>query len=176
MDIFALIAIKKKRKRRLYNVVIAQLQQLIPKVRGAPLVVNIERILQPATDFIRGNPIISTAIIGAGTSGLVTAIAVTRGARRSTTAKARRKKSKKTGRKRDARRTPRRKKKATHRSPRHRGHKQVTFTTKGGKKVRFLVKPKKHKHISHGRKKSKRFVKGSPEAKRFMAKLRRMKK
>lgn len=73
--------------------------------------------------------------------------------------------------------TTRRKKRATHRSPRHKGHKRVTFTTKGGKKVRFLVKPKKHKHISHRRgKKARRFVKGSKEAKAFMAKLRRMRK
>lgn len=81
------------------------------------------------------------------------------------------KKKKKTTRKK----ITRRKKRKTHASPRHKGHKRVTFTTKGGKKVRFLVKPKKHKHVSH-KKKSRRFVKGSKEAKAFMAKLRRMKK
>jgi len=33
-------------------------------------------------------------------------------------------------------------KKRTHRSPRHRGHKRVSFTTKTGQKVSFLVNPK----------------------------------
>lgn len=33
-------------------------------------------------------------------------------------------------------------KKATHRSPRHRGHKRVSFTTADGKKVSFLANPK----------------------------------
>lgn len=35
-----------------------------------------------------------------------------------------------------------RKKRRTHRSPRHKGHKRVSFTTKEGKKVSFLVNPK----------------------------------
>ena len=35
-----------------------------------------------------------------------------------------------------------RRKRRTHRSPRHKGHKVVSFTTSTGKKVRFLVNPK----------------------------------
>jgi len=41
-----------------------------------------------------------------------------------------------------ARRRVGRRKRRTHRSPRHRGHKRVSFTTKEGKKVSFLVNPK----------------------------------
>lgn len=41
---------------------------------------------------------------------------------------------------------PRRRKRATHRSPRHKGHKLVKFTTKDGRKVSFLSNPKaKHR-------------------------------
>jgi len=36
----------------------------------------------------------------------------------------------------------RRRKRATHRSPRHRGHKRVSFTTATGQKVSFLANPK----------------------------------
>ena len=36
----------------------------------------------------------------------------------------------------------RRKKARTHRSPRHTGHKRVSFTTKDGQKVSFLSNPK----------------------------------
>lgn len=81
--------------------------------------------------------------------------------------------SKKTRKKRKT--TTRRSRRVTHRAPRHRGHKRVTFTTKGGQKVRFLVRGRK-RSPKHSRSKSRRFVKGSPEAKRFMAKLRRMKR
>jgi len=42
------------------------------------VVLNIERILQPVTDFIRGNPIVSTAVVGAGVTGLTAAVAVVR--------------------------------------------------------------------------------------------------
>ncbi len=73
----------------------------------------------------------------------------------------------------------RRKRRITHRAPRHKGHKRVTFTTKTGKKVRFLVRGQKRSPKHRRRKRSttaRRFIKGSPEAKRFMAKLRRMKR
>lgn len=37
---------------------------------------------------------------------------------------------------------PRKRKRRTHRSPRHKGHKRVSFTTKDGRKVSFLSNPK----------------------------------
>lgn len=124
--------------------VTTQLQQFIPKIRGAPLVVNIERILQPVTDFIRGNPIVSTAIVGAGTTGLVVASGIISRPRKSVKKKVSRKKAKKKIKKTVKKVTKRKKK--THRSPRHRGHKFVTFTTKDGKKVKFKVAKKPHAH------------------------------
>lgn len=39
-------------------------------------------------------------------------------------------------------RVSRKRKRRTHRSPRHKGHKRVSFTTAEGKKVSFLVNPK----------------------------------
>lgn len=93
----AISALNKRKNRRKLNVAIPQqLTQFIPKIRGTPIVANIERILQPVTDFVRGNPIVSTAIVGAGTTGLVAATAVIRGAskkRKSTKKKTKRKKS-----------------------------------------------------------------------------------
>ena len=146
------------------------LEDLIPKSNfKTALLTSLERITQPVTDFIRGNPIVSTAAIGIGTTGLVAvATAVRRKRKKKTTRRAARKKT-------TRRATRKKKKRVTHRSPRHRGHKTVTFKTKGGKKVRFLVRGQK-RSPKHGRKKARRFVKGSPEAKRFMAKLRRMKR
>lgn len=90
--------------------VTSQLLQAIPKIRGSSVVINIERILQPVTDFIRGNPIVSTAIIGAGTTGLVTAVAVARRAIKSRKKKSSKKKAKK-GRKRSKVGRPRKTKK-----------------------------------------------------------------
>lgn len=81
-----------------------QLQAAIPKIRKIPIVTNIERILQPVTDFIRGNPIVSTAAVGAGVTGLATAITVI---------KKRAKPRKKTKRRVTKRRVTRRKKKKT---------------------------------------------------------------
>jgi len=40
------------------------------------------------------------------------------------------------------RRVTRKRKRRTHRSPRHKGHKRVSFTTKDGRKVSFLSNPK----------------------------------
>lgn len=98
--------------------IIATLQQFIPKVRGVPIVANIERILQPATDFIRGNPIVSTAIVGAGTTGLVAAVALVKRARKPTK-KVRKKAKRKKPVKKRARR--KRKRKAKRRIIRGRG-------------------------------------------------------
>lgn len=129
------------------------LQQFIPRIKAEPIIVNLQRILQPVTDFIRGNPIVSTAIVGAGTTGLVAAVAVARRARVSRRKK--RKVSKKKAVTRRKRKAKRRKvkRKVSHRSPRHKGHKRVAFTTADGKKVSFLVRKKGSK--SHRRKKRK---------------------
>ena len=140
------------------------LQKFIPKVRGVPIFATIERVLQPATDFIRGNPIVSTAAIGAGVTGLVAGVA----------AIVRRKKPKKK-KKRVKKRVKKKKTKRGRRRDRMFRSKQkhelayVRRKRKAGKKItRPRYKTKKRKQ--------KRFVKGSPEAKRFMAKLRRMRK
>lgn len=80
------------------------LEQLIPKARQTAIIAQIERITQPVTDFIRGNPIVSTAAIGIGTTGLITGIsAITR----------RKKKKKVTKRKVSRRARPKKRKKKT---------------------------------------------------------------
>jgi hypothetical protein len=53
------------------------IQDLIPKgLRSTAIFANAERIFQRTTDFIRGNPIVSTISVGAGFTGL-TALAAT---------------------------------------------------------------------------------------------------
>lgn len=140
---------------------------LLQNIKGDGILTSLGRITQTIPDFIRGNPIVSTALIGIGTTGLVLgakAVAV------------RRKKKKTTARRRTTKRAKTvKKRRKSHASPRHKGHKRVSFKTASGKTVRFLVRGQK-RSPSHSRKKSGRFVKGSKEAKRFMAKLRRMKK
>lgn len=117
--------------------------------KQSDLLLNIDRIRMDVTDFIRGNPITAVAV-GLGVPLSFAGIAAI-GKR------VRRKKSgrKKTGRKKRSmgRTTIRRSKirrrkvkKVTHRSPRHKGHKKVTFTTKEGKRVSFLVRKPKHVH------------------------------
>lgn len=69
---------------------------------------NVERILQPTTDFIRGNPIVSTAAVGAGVTGLVAGAAVIR--RRSK--KTKKKKAKKTTKRSTKKRTRKKRSKA----------------------------------------------------------------
>jgi len=119
---------------------------LIPKIRGFPIVVNAERILQSTTDFVRGNAIVSTASVGAGVTGLVVAGAVIRKLRTKKTKRKRKSSKKSIKRKGIKRRKVKRRTKVSHSSPRHRGHKFVTFTTKGGKRVKFKVKQKAHSH------------------------------
>jgi len=116
---------------------------------GGTILTALDRITQPVTDFIRGNPIVSTAAIGIGTTGLVLgAVSAVRKRRKKKAAKRKRVSKKKRSRKK--------KKKVTHRSPRHKGHKRVSFTTAGGKRVNFLVKRKAHTHKRVKRKKKKR--------------------
>jgi len=144
--------------------ILQNVQAIFPKDISSELVNPLERIGARVSDFIRGNPLVSTAAVGIGTTGIVAA---------AVTAVRRRRARKKTTRKRKSvkRRTTRKRKKKTkaqirrtrlrnlakarsakrgrrakvHRSPRHRGHKRVAFTTAGGKKVSFLVGKKKHK-------------------------------
>lgn len=104
-----------------------------------------DRITQPVADFIRGNPLVATAAIGIGTTGLIAGIAgIFKRRKKKRKAAARRKSRKKTTRTR--RRVGARRKRVSHRSPRHRGHKRVTFKTKTGKTVNFLVRKKTHPH------------------------------
>jgi len=125
-------------------------QNFFPRARTAVLT-SLDRITQTTTDFIRGNPLVSTAAIGIGTTGLLTGIATTvRRTRKKKRKTVRRKAKRKTTRKRRTKRVKRvkrtRKKRRTHASPRHKGHKRVSFTTAGGKKVSFLVKKKMKRH------------------------------
>lgn len=121
-------------------------KQILSRVRGfktEDLILNFDRIRSASTDFIRGNPITTTAIaLGVPLSFLGIAAVGRRVAKRR---KAKRK-AKKRGKKRKVSR--KRRAKRTHASPRHRGHKRVSFTTKDGKRVSFLVKKKakRHKH------------------------------
>jgi len=106
-----------------------------------------------ASEFVRKNPVTSAVGVSGGVLAGITAIQIVRKTRKKSS---RRKKSVSRARKKksSSRRKVSRKKK-THASPRHRGHKRVVFTTKGGKKVSFLVKKPIHKHrkrrSAHGR-------------------------
>lgn len=129
------------------------LQDFIPKVRAIPIISSVERIFQTATDFIRGNPIVSTASIGAGVTGIAAITAVVAARRKKKKAKRKKRVSRRRAKRRKrVHRVSRvhvhrikhrhRRKHVSHRSPRHRGHKRVSFTTKDGKRVNFLVRKK----------------------------------
>jgi len=112
------------------------------------LILNFDRIRQDVTTFIRGNPLI-TAGIGLGAPLAI--IGITKAVRRrkkkaKAVSKTRRKRKRKVARRKTRRVVRKKRKKVTHSSPRHRGHKMVTFTTKDGKKVRFKVARKPHIH------------------------------
>jgi len=144
--------------------ILKNVQAIFPKNISSELTNPIERITQQVTDFIRGNPLVATAVVGIGTTGLVaSATSLFRRSRKKKKAKVRRKKSVRKSTRRPkkktvaqirktrlrnlakARRAKRTGKRKTHRSPRHRGHKRVSFTTASGKKVNFLVGKRKHK-------------------------------
>jgi len=98
-------------------------------------------ILADINQFVRGNPLLSTAILGASLTGITAGVVrVTKRKRKKASGRKRKSTRKRTTRK------IRRSKKITHRSPRHRGHKRVSFTTKDGRRVNFLVKKPKHSH------------------------------
>lgn len=121
------------------------LNELIPTNVRSQILTSLDRITQPISDFIRGNPIVSTAALGIGTTGLIATAATIIRKRKKKTGKKKRKAKRRVSRRRIKKRK-RVRKKITHRSPRHKGHKKVIFTTKEGKKVSFLVRKKDHKH------------------------------
>lgn len=107
------------------------------------LLKEIRRISEPITDFVRSNPLLSSATLGISSLGIIAG--ATTFIRRKKRKKAAKRKTV-TRRRTVRKRVKRRKKRVTHRTPRHRGHKKVTFTTKDGKRVSFLVKKPKHSH------------------------------
>jgi len=108
------------------------------------LLTNFDRITQPVTDFIRGNPIVSTAAIGIGTTGLL-ASAITAVRRRKKKGKV---KKRKTTRRKNGRKRVRKTKKGRRRIIRGRGLgrgeiKHSGRGTKGTKVVSFMAKGKR---------------------------------
>lgn len=91
--------------------------------------------VQRPSDF--GDPRLQTQITGAPRPGDVRRITRRRAVRNGARKKRRRAKPTTT-----RRRVSKKRKRRTHRSPRHKGHKRVSFTTAEGKKVSFLVNPK----------------------------------
>ena len=112
------------------------------------LILNFDRIITDATNFIRGNPIISAGV-GLGTPLVLVGISKVRS--RSTKKKTTVKKRKARVKRRKIKARTVRRKKVTHRSPRHKGHKKVSFVTAEGKRVSFLVKQPKHTHRRRGK-------------------------
>lgn len=121
--------------------IISKINDLVPQIKSSPIVVNVERILQPITDVVRGNPIVSTAAISAGVTGLVagatTIVKRKKSSKKKTTKKkkktsTKRKKSTKSrrkktsGRRKKGRRTPRTAGKGRDRSTR-----RIRYTKKG---------------------------------------------
>lgn len=136
------------------------INSLIPKNVKTAVLTQIERITQPVTDFIRGNPIVSTAAVGIGTTGLIAGIATVvrkKSKKKRATVKRKTKKKTKRGRSRDRK-----------------------FISKQKHEQAYVKRKKKRgKKITRKRyrtKKPRRLVKGSKEAKAYMAKLRRMRK
>lgn len=127
----------------------------LPRIKSQATTVlsSFSRIIQPITDFIRGNPIVSTAAVGVGTTGL--SLAASSFIRRRKSRKKISKKKKKRIRKR-CKTTPRRRKRKKRRIIRGRGigtkeirhsgrrtkgkFKLVSFRTKSGKLVRFKTR------------------------------------
>jgi len=124
------------------------LEDFIPKGKfSTAILTQLERITQPVSDFVRGNPIVATAAVGAGFTGLA-AVATT------IIRKKRKKKKKAVRRKRAVRKRGRVKKRKRriirgrglgrgeirHAGKGTKGVKLVSFTTKDGKRVKFRVK------------------------------------
>jgi len=114
-------------------------------VKNFDLFTSLDKITSPVTDFVRSNPLISTAIIGAGTAGLfATAVTIRKSRLKGKKAKVKKRRvtKKKNGRRKKAKPRGRGRRRVTHAKPRHKGHKRVSFTTKTGQKVNFLVRRK----------------------------------
>ena len=112
------------------------------------LLTNLARITQPLTDFIRGNPIVSTAAIGIGTTGLIAGAITTIRKRKKKKAKVKKRRVtiRKNGRKRKVSRRGIIRGRGLGRSEiKHsgkgtKGTRLVSFRTASGKLVRFKVK------------------------------------
>ena len=128
------------------------LEEFIPKNVRTQILTSLDRITQPITDFIRGNPLVSTAAIGIGTTGIIAvAKTVARRKKRKKTVK-RKRRTKRKSKKAKAKKRPKRKKRRIirgrglgrgeikHSGKGTRGTKRVTFTTKDGRRVSFKVK------------------------------------
>lgn len=91
------------------------------------LVTNVDRIVSDATDFIRGNPLVAIAAIGAGATGLIAGAKAIR-KRRKKKSKTRKKKAptrrRKASKKRKTKRT-------TNRTKRSRSSKRIRKTKNG---------------------------------------------
>lgn len=115
------------------------IEDLIPKFKskGTTIISNAERIFQSSTDFIRGNPIISTAALGVGTTGVVTAVAGVRKRRKRKKATSTRKKRATRKRTTKKRKSSKKKTKRGRRTPRTAGKgkdrstKRIRYTKKG---------------------------------------------
>lgn len=137
--------------------------QQLPKNIKTSVLTSLERITQPVTDFIRGNPIVSTAAIGIGTTGLIAAAAtfVKRKkakkkvtvrkkvqARKKTKAQIKAQRLRNLAKARRAKKRPRRiirgrglgRGEIKHSGRGTKGTKLVSFRTKDGKLVRFKTK------------------------------------
>jgi len=104
---------------------------------GSELLINLG-------EFVRGNPLLSTAILGASVSGVTAGVVAIRRRKKKRTTTSRRRKRTRSKTARSKKKVRRRR--VTHSSPRHRGHKIVKFRTKDGKTVRFKVKKPNHTH------------------------------
>lgn len=110
------------------------LNNLIPTLRASPLVINAERIFGKVTDFIRGNPIVSTAAIGAGVTGLIATAAIIKAKKKKKSAK------KKSAKKKSTRRKTRKRKSTRKRAKCRRKHRIIKHSGKGTKGKFKLVK------------------------------------
>jgi len=114
--------------------------------KSQDLILNFDRLRSSATDFIRGNPLISAGVALGAPLVVVGATAGIRGIRKRRKKKSAKRKKPVKRRKTRSKTKKRKRKSVTHRSPRHKGHRMVTFTTKDGKRVRFKVKKPAHSH------------------------------
>ena len=129
---------------------------LIPKISKANIESSFERITQPVTDFIRGNPIVAGIVLGAG--GSLSTLAVASVIKRVVTRKKRKKTKKTTTRKRvgKRRKRSRERSKADIRQVRLRNLAKARRVRKRGGRRRMIRGPGLGKHeIRHSGKSTK---------------------